>query len=170
VTRTPFPARPSDVVGLTVMEFTRELELHGPVSIDAVCRRFLDDTNRALVWFIRFRALASWSQRSDVMEWLRSDVSHTQRACELAAAFALNEHWEFDADRFRSALGMGCGRRQRAAAGERQLRTFSGDCPFRFTEYASVINGGLHAAVDHHELPAAVYPAARQPIGGITTH
>ena len=105
--RTPFPKSPCDVVALTVLEFTCELDLHGPLSIDAVCRRFLDDANRALVWFIRFRALTAWCERTDVADWLRSDPSHTQHACELAAGFALNDDWEFDADHFRSAVQLG---------------------------------------------------------------
>jgi hypothetical protein len=57
--QTPFPTNPSDVVALTVPEFTCELDLDGAASLDEVCRRFVDDTNRALVWFIRFRALTA---------------------------------------------------------------------------------------------------------------
>jgi hypothetical protein len=102
--RTPFPTNPSDVVALTVPEFTCELDLNGSVSLDAVCRRFVDDTNRALVWFIRFRALTAWCERTDVGVWLQSEPSHTQHACQLAASFALNDDWEFDAERFRSAV------------------------------------------------------------------
>jgi hypothetical protein len=101
---TPFPATPCDVVTLSVPEFTRDLELYGSVSLDAVCRRFLEDTNRAVVWFIRFRALQTWCDRMDVAHWLRSQPSHADRACELAASFDLNDAWEFDADRFRSAV------------------------------------------------------------------
>jgi hypothetical protein len=102
--RTPFPTNPSDVVALTVPEFTCELDLNGSVSLDAVCRRFVDDTNRALVWFIRFRALTAWCERTDVGVWLQSEPSHTQHACQLAASFALNDDWEFDAERFRWAV------------------------------------------------------------------
>jgi hypothetical protein len=102
--RTPFPTNPSDVVALTVPEFTCELDLNGSVSLDAVCRRFVDDTNRALVWFIRFRALTAWCERADVGVWLQSDSLHTQHACQLAASFELNDDWEFDAERFRSAV------------------------------------------------------------------
>jgi hypothetical protein len=98
------PARPSDVAALTVPEFTCELDLSGSVSLDAVRRRFLEDTNRAVVWFIRFRALTSWCERRDVAQWLRSAPSHTHHARELAASFELNEAWEFDAERFRSAV------------------------------------------------------------------
>ena len=101
---TPFPASPSDVAALTVPEFTRELDLSGSVSLDAVCGRFLEDANRAVVWFIRFRALTVWRERMDVAPWLRSRPSHGDRACELAASFDLNDAWEFDAERFRSAV------------------------------------------------------------------
>jgi hypothetical protein len=102
--RTPFPTNPSDVVALTVPEFTCELDLNGSVWLDAVCRRFVDDTNRALVWFIRFRALTAWCERPDVGVWLQSEPSHADHACQLAASFGLNDDWEFDAERFRSAV------------------------------------------------------------------
>lgn len=102
--RTPFPASPCDVVTLSVPEFTCDLDLNGSVSLDAVCRRFLEDTDRAVVWFIRFRALKTWCERIDVAHWLRAEPSHADRACELAASFDLNDAWEFDADRFRSAV------------------------------------------------------------------
>jgi hypothetical protein len=102
--QTPFPTNPSDVVALTVPEFTCELDLNGSVSLDAVCRRFVDDTNRALVWFIRFRALTAWCERTDVGAWLQSEPSHADHACQLAASFALNDDWEFDVERFRSAV------------------------------------------------------------------
>jgi len=102
--RTPFPTSPSDVVALTVPEFMYELDLNATVSIDAVCHHFLDDANRALVWFIRFHALAAWRERTDMAPWLRSEPSYAQHACELAASFELNANWEFDAERFRSAV------------------------------------------------------------------
>ena len=101
--RTPFPTTPSDVASLTVPEFTCDLDVKES-SIDAVCRRFFDDTDRALVWFIRFRALRAWCQRSDMATWLRSQPSHAHHACEVAASFELNDEWEFDAERFRSAV------------------------------------------------------------------
>ena len=101
---TPFPLSPSDVAALTVPEFTSELDLSGSVSLDAVCQRFLDDANRAVVWFIRFRALAEWSARADTQPWLQSRPSHAEHACALAASFELNDDWEFDAARFRSAV------------------------------------------------------------------
>src|SRR5437867_3077328 len=101
---TPFPTSPSDVVALTVPEFTCELDLKGSVSLDAVCRRFLEDTNRAVVWFIRFHALTAWCERIDVAQWLRLEPSHTHHASQLAASFDLNDAWQFDAERFRSAV------------------------------------------------------------------
>lgn len=104
IRRTPFPANPRDVVALSVLEFTCELDLNGSLSLDAVCRRFPEDTDRAVVWFIRFRALTAWCERRDVAPWLRSKPSHAHHARELAASFALNDAWEFDAERFRSAV------------------------------------------------------------------
>jgi hypothetical protein len=91
-------------VALTVPEFTSELDLSGSVSLDAICRRFVDDTNRALVWFIRFRALAAWCERPDVGAWLQAEPSHAQHAGQLAASFELNDDWEFDVEGFRAAL------------------------------------------------------------------
>jgi hypothetical protein len=91
-------------VALTVPEFTCELDWRGSVSLDAACRRFVDDTNRAFVWFIRFRALSAWCERPDVGVWLQSEPSNADRACQLAASFALNNDWGFDAERFRSAV------------------------------------------------------------------
>jgi hypothetical protein len=91
-------------VALTVPEFACELDLTESASLDAVCRRFLEDANRAVVWFIRFRALTAWCERLDVAPWLRSEPLHARHACELAASFDLNEAWEFDAERFRSAV------------------------------------------------------------------
>jgi hypothetical protein len=101
---TPFPAKPCDVVALTVLEFTCDLDLDTTVTFDSICHRFLDDANRALVWFIRFRALTAWRQRGDMAAWLEWNPSQAQRACEVAASFQLNDDWEFDAEPFRSAV------------------------------------------------------------------
>ena len=101
---TPFPSNPSDVVVLTVPEFACGLDLNELVSIDAVCQRFLDDTNRALVWFIRFRALTEWRERSDIAAWLHSEPTLARHASEVAASFELNGDWGFDAEPFRSAV------------------------------------------------------------------
>ena len=101
---TAFPTTPAEVVALTVSEFARGLDVTESVSLDTVCRRFLDDLNRALVWLIRFRALTAWCGRTDVAAWLRDEPTHVQHACQVAASFALNEDWEFDAEPFRSAV------------------------------------------------------------------
>lgn len=101
---TPFPTHPSDVVALTVSEFATELDLNGSVSFDAVCQRSHNDANRALVWFIRFRALTAWCERGDMAVWLQSNPLHPRYACEVAASFVLNDDWEFDVDAFRSAV------------------------------------------------------------------
>ena len=102
--RTPFPTHPSDVVALTVPEFASGLRLRDTFSIDEVCQRFIDDANRALVWFIRFRALTAWCERTEIALWLSCEPAHEPHACEVAASFELNSDWEFDADRFRSAV------------------------------------------------------------------
>ena len=104
VQSTPFPARPCDVVPLTPQEFTRELVPTDAPSIDAICQRFVDDTNRALVWLIRFEALTAWRTRPDMAAWLISGATREDRTCELAASFTLNEEWEFDAETFRAAV------------------------------------------------------------------
>jgi len=101
---TPFPVSPSAVAVLDVAEFTRELDVNDCMELDAVCQHFLSDANRALVCLIRFRALTVWRERVDIAPWLQSHPSHAQHACELAASFALNEDWEFDTSRFRSAV------------------------------------------------------------------
>lgn len=112
---TPFPTTPSDVVALTVPEFACALGLSGSVSLDAVCQRFVDDTNRALIWFMRFRALTAWCERQDVGSWLQSEPSLAEHACQLAASFELNDEWEFDAERFRSAVESSLARSPRSA-------------------------------------------------------
>jgi hypothetical protein len=101
---TAFPIRPSDVEALSVSEFTCEFGLKGSASLDAVCRRFLDDANRALVWVIRFRAFMTWCERAEIAEWLKSDPAYAHHACELAATFVLSDDWEFDRDAFRAAV------------------------------------------------------------------
>jgi hypothetical protein len=101
---TPFPARPGHVAPLTIAEFACGPHLEGTLSIDEVCRLFLDDANRALVWCIRFRALTAWRERADMAEWLRATPGREQQVCEVAASFELNDAWEFDAESFRSAV------------------------------------------------------------------
>ena len=103
MTTTPFPARPGEVVSLTVQEFTCGIDLNVEPSIAFVCKRFLHDANRALVWLIRFRALKAWYTRADTNAW-PSSAGYCQRACEVAASFALNDEWGFDAEDFGSAV------------------------------------------------------------------
>lgn len=98
---TPFPARASEVVALTVAEFTCELDLNSSGSFERVCRRFAEDANRALVWFIRFRALTAWCEKADMA---RLEAAYQRHACEVAASFALNDDWQFDVEPFRSAI------------------------------------------------------------------
>jgi hypothetical protein len=109
VRTTPFPARPCDVVALTVPEFTCGLDLHADVTVDTVCQRFPVDVNRALVWFIRFRALTAWCERGEIGAWLRTEPARLQHACEIAASFDVNDEWTFDADAFRSAVCLAAG-------------------------------------------------------------
>ena len=67
---TPFPATPTDVAVLTVQEFTFDLDEfngQGIPSMERICRTFMDDANRALVWWIRFAALKAWRTSPDVI-------------------------------------------------------------------------------------------------------
>ena len=102
--RTPFPTHPSKVVALTAAEFACGLHPYETVSIDAICHRFLDDANRAVVWLIRFRALSAWCERAEMAPWLSAEPDRVRQACAVAASFELNSDWEFDAERFRSAV------------------------------------------------------------------
>ena len=101
---TPFPARPSEVVPLTPHEFTGDVDVYGSPSLVLVCRRFLNDENRALVWFIRFKALRAWCTRSDLGLWLTATDADARSAWEVAASFTLNDDWEFDVEAFRGAV------------------------------------------------------------------
>lgn len=117
VNYTAFPVTPGDVAALTVQEFTfdlDELDQNQAPSMERVCRTFMNDANRALVWWIRFEALQAWYASSEVM--LRtSDVSTVRDAYEAAASFPLNHRWEFDAEGFGSAIGAVAVKRARAA-------------------------------------------------------
>jgi hypothetical protein len=114
---TAFPAMPGDVAALTVQEFAFDLDEldgnRGP-SMDRVCRAFMDDANRALVWWIRFGALKNWSARTDVMARSTSDSRMLRDACEVAASFPLNHLWEFDPIDFGFAVETVAVRRARA--------------------------------------------------------
>ena len=101
--RTPFPVSPAEVVTLTPQEFSVDLDLPD-LPLDAVCGRFVDDANRALVWLVRFRALRILSERPGMAEWLRAGPRTASDVCEIAAGFHLNERWEFDRDGFCSAV------------------------------------------------------------------
>jgi hypothetical protein len=101
---TEFPARPCDVVALSVEEFLFDLEMTQTPSIETVCRAFGNDANRALVWLIRWRALNSLCARPDVADWRRAGARTSRAICEVAAAFDLNDGWEFDHKRFCDAV------------------------------------------------------------------
>jgi hypothetical protein len=104
---TPFPATPSDVAVLTVQEFTFDLDKfdgHEIPSMERICRTFMDDANRALVWWIRFGALTAWRTNPDVITRLMSDSVILRDACEVASSFPLNPLWEFDATDFGRAV------------------------------------------------------------------
>jgi hypothetical protein len=104
---TPFPVKPGDVATLTVQEFAFYQDLHAPPSFDLVCRRFVDDSNRAFVWWIRYRALKAW--------WAQAEKplsATSEQACAVAAHFKLNAEWKFDAEPFRRALESAPSRRR----------------------------------------------------------
>jgi hypothetical protein len=114
---TAFPARPIDVVPLTTLEFTFDLDISVGPSLDLVCARFGDDANRALVWLIRCRALREWCARDEIADWL-NDGSRTSRdVCEVAARFALNEQWQFDSASFCRAVDVVVSERSRTPRG-----------------------------------------------------
>ena len=101
---TAFPAKPRDVVALTVEEFLFDLEMTHAPSIESACRAFANDANRALVWMIRWRALSTLCARSEVAEWRRTGARTSRDLCEVAAGFDLNDGWEFDHERFCDAV------------------------------------------------------------------
>ena len=104
MSNTVFPALPADVAVLTANEFAFDLEWNDAPSLDEVCRRFGNDSNRAIVWLIRFRAMKSWCARGTLAE--RLTVARMAYICEAAASFGLNDQWEFDADAFCVAVEM----------------------------------------------------------------
>ena len=115
---TAFPVKPQDVATLSVQEFTFDLDdLDGNrvPSMDRVCRTFIDDANRALVWWIRFAALKNWCARPNVIARLAADARTLRDACEVAASFPLNQNWEFDFAHFDSAINTATARRARGA-------------------------------------------------------
>jgi hypothetical protein len=111
---TPFPTRPIDVVALTVQEFMADLDMDHEPSLEVICRRFVADANLALVWWIRYRALKAWCTRADMIDWLDTTQARTSRdLCEVAARLELNDRWEFDAERFCSAVDVMVSQRSR---------------------------------------------------------
>jgi hypothetical protein len=105
--QTAFPTTPVEVAVLTIQEFTFDLdELDGyrVPPLERVCRTFMADANRALVWWIRFQAYKNWCAKTEVTALLMSDACCLRHACEVAAAFPLNDLWEFDADAFASEV------------------------------------------------------------------
>jgi hypothetical protein len=117
--RTAFPATPREVAALTPQEFTSDLDdLDGnrAPSMEQVCRTFMDDANRALVWWIRFEALKAWRARTDIIARLNSGSVTLRDAYDVAAGFPLNHHWEFEPDDFSSAIEAVTVRRARVGA------------------------------------------------------
>ena len=106
---TIFPTLPGDVAILTPGEFAFALELNNAPSLEEVCRRFGSDANRALVWWIRFRALKTWCARDESARWM--SAARMPHICEVAASFALNHQWEFDVEAFCLAVDANCHRR-----------------------------------------------------------
>ena len=114
---TPFPIRPRDVVPLPAHEFTGGVVVYGSPLLGLVCRRFLDDENRALVWLIRFKALSVWCTSSDLGSWLTGNDADARSAWEVATSFTLNDQWEFDAEAFRTAVNSAIAMRSAHARG-----------------------------------------------------
>jgi hypothetical protein len=106
---TIFPTLPREVAVLTTGEFAFELEFNDAPSLAEVCRRFGNDANRALVWFIRFRALKTWCARDASPQWM--SAARMAHICEVAASFELNHQWEFDPEAFCLAVDANCHRR-----------------------------------------------------------
>jgi len=99
---TAFPVPPQDVAVLTVQEFAFDLDQ--VPSLERVCRLFINDANRALVWWIRFEAFKNWCARTDVMTRSTSEAGIVRDACAAAASFPLNHRWEFDPTDFARAV------------------------------------------------------------------
>jgi hypothetical protein len=93
-----YPTLPGEVALLTTGEFAFGLELNNAPSFEEACRRFRNDANRAHVWLIRLRALKTWCARDDITQWM--SAARLPYICEVAAAFELNDQWEFDATTF----------------------------------------------------------------------
>jgi hypothetical protein len=106
---TPFPATPRDVVPLTVQEFTFRLDLDHSPSFEEVCQRFSEDSNRAVVWLLRFRALQRLRNDNRMIVYVEKPVDSGEdllfsSVFEIAATQALNSRWEFDSHTFFTAV------------------------------------------------------------------
>jgi hypothetical protein len=104
---TAFPATPQDVAALTVQEFTFDLDQldgHRAPPLERICGLFIDDANRALVWWIRFEAFRNWCATTGVVTRSTSEARIVRDACEAAASFPLNHLWEFDPTDFARAV------------------------------------------------------------------
>jgi hypothetical protein len=111
VSTTPFPGKPVDVGPLTAREFMFVFDLTKAPSLDEICAQFPGDSNRAIVWLIRFRALKSLTDDVAINKWLARRAGWAQDACAVAATLALNEQWEFDRGSFCSAVTARIGNR-----------------------------------------------------------
>jgi hypothetical protein len=105
---TIFPTLPHEVAVLSTGEFAFDFELNNAPSLEEVCRQFGNDANRALVWFIRFRALKTWAARDGMAQWMT--VARMPHICEVAASFGLNHQWEFEPEAFCLAVDAMCSR------------------------------------------------------------
>jgi hypothetical protein len=112
---TIFPTLPAEVAVLTTGEFAFDLKWNNASSLEEVCRRFGNDANRAIVWFIRFRALKMLCARDESAQWM--SAARMPHICEVAASFELNHQWEFDAEAFCLAVEANCNRRSRRERG-----------------------------------------------------
>ena len=111
--KTDFPSQPRQVAPLAPDEFRFDTATIAAPCLDEVCGRFPDDPNRALVWLIRLGALKTLRERTDMADWF-GDAAHTSRdICEIAAKLELNDRWEFEAERFCSAVDAMVSRRSR---------------------------------------------------------
>jgi hypothetical protein len=105
---TIFPTLPREVAVLSTGEFAFDVELNNAPSLEEICRRFGNDANRALVCFIRFRALKTWAARDGIARWMTA--ARMLHICEVAASFSLNHQWEFDPEAFCLAVDAMCDR------------------------------------------------------------
>jgi hypothetical protein len=93
--------------GARITRVLFDLEMTQAPSIETGCRSSGNDANRALVWLIRWRALKSLCARPDVAEWRRAGARTSRAMCEVAAAFDLNDGWEFDHQRASAMRSIG---------------------------------------------------------------